>query len=107
MKAIVITMKNQIYTVDVTDPLHKTARPILGGLIEHVNPMRLKRPYCMLVNESGLLLDLDLNTIGSWLYGTDRHGQPIVGNVMIMKDGRNEYGEGDIFGLDDQEPGSC
>ncbi len=25
-----------------------------------------------------------MNTVGSWLYETDRHGHPIVGNILIV-----------------------
>lgn len=58
----------------------------------------------MLVNESGLLLGLDKNRVGCYLYGTDIHGAPIVGNVIIMKEAVvNELGERDIVGLSDRE----
>ena len=64
--------------------------------------MRLARPLCMIVNEEGRLLDLPLNHIGSFFYGTDQHGEPIVGNIVVMKDGYRN-GEPDIVGLDDVE----
>ena len=64
--------------------------------------MRLARPLCMIVNEEGRLLDLPLNHIGSFFYGTDQHGEPIVGNIVVMKDGYRN-GEPDIVGLDDSE----
>ncbi|MFR7743886.1 MAG: hypothetical protein ACLU3I_11795 [Acutalibacteraceae bacterium] len=35
-------------------------------------------------------------------YGTDQHGEPIVGNIVVMKDGYRN-GEPDIVGLDDSE----
>ena len=59
-------------------------------------------PDCMIVNEEGRLLDLPLNYVGSYFYGTDQHGEPIVGNIVIMKDGYRG-GEPDIVGLNDVE----
>ena len=53
---------------------------------EHVYPMRLPRPYAMIIDESGLLKDLPINGIGSVLYGTDQHGSPICGPALILKD---------------------
>ena len=37
----------------------------------------------MLVDEDGLFRNLPQNFIGSYLYETDRHGSPIVGNIII------------------------
>ena len=69
---------------------------------DSVKPARLRHPYCMIVNEEGRLLDLPLNYVGSYFYGTDQHGEPIVGNIVIMKDGYRG-GEPDIVGLNDVE----
>lgn len=56
----------------------------------------------MIVNEEGLLENLPINSIGCLLYGTAFHQCPIVGDIVIMKDGfRN--GEPDIVGLTDKE----
>ena len=85
MKAVVVKTTNEVTIEDLGEPLHMHTQPILGGMIETVHPMRLKRPYLMLVNESGLLMDLDINPLGCYLYGTDTHGAPIVGNIIIMK----------------------
>lgn len=56
----------------------------------------------MIVNESGLLLNLRLNPIGSWLYETFIHGNPIVGTIVIMKTGMTPEGH-DLIGLTDEE----
>ena len=42
---------------------------------------------CLVVNEEGLLENLDLNLFGSILYGMAEHGQPILGDVVIAKEG--------------------
>lgn len=102
MKGIVVTTDLEIRIEEFSDPLYKTVGSAVGGYIEHVKPARLRHPYCMIVNEGGRLLDLPLNYVGSYFYGTDQHGEPIVGNIVIMKDGYRN-GEPDIVGLDDSE----
>lgn len=80
MKGIVVTTDLEIRIEEFSDPLYKTVGSAVGGYIEHVKPARLRHPYCMIVNEEGRLLDLPLNYVGSYFYGTDQHGEPIVGN---------------------------
>ena len=66
-------------------------------LYETVKPRRLyskvkigkemaKRDHqiVMLVDEEGLLKSSEANILGSWLYETDKHGYPIVGNVLFV-----------------------
>ena len=100
MKGIVVTTDLEIRIEEFSDPLYKTVGSAVGGYIEHVKPARLRHPYCMIVNEEGRLLDLPLNYVCSYFYGTDQHGEPIVGNIVIMKDGYRG-GEPDIVGLSD------
>lgn len=102
MKGIVVTTDLEIRIEEFSDPLYKTVGSAVGGYIEHVKPARLRHPYCMIVNEEGRLLDLPLNYVGSYFYGTDQHGEPIVGNIVIMKDGYRG-GDPDIVGLNDVE----
>ncbi len=102
MKGIVVTTDLEIRIEEFSDPLYKTVGSAVGGYIEHVKPARLRHPYCMIVNEEGRLLDLPLNYVGSYFYGTDQHGETIVGNIVIMKDGYRG-GEPDIVGLNDVE----
>ena len=102
MKGIVITTDNKVGVRQFGLPLYKTVGKVVGGYIEIVHPKGLSKPYIMIVNEEGRLLDLPLNHIGSFFYGTDQHGEPIVGNIVVMKDGYRN-GEPDIVGLDDSE----
>ena len=102
MKGVVVTTDLEVRVEDFEEPLYKTVGSAVGGYIEHVKPARLRHPYCMIVNEEGRLLDLPLNYVGSYFYGTDQHGEPIVGNIVVMKDGYRN-GEPDIVGLDDSE----
>ena len=71
---------------------------------EHVMPRRLYnvlgmsreisqepgKAVSMLVDEEGYFQNLDLNYVGSYLYGTDLHGNPILGNILIIGE---MYGE--------------
>ena len=68
-------------------------RAIGCDLIEIVHPKGLEEPYCMVVDDEGLLRDKPmLNIFASHLYGTHEHGQPIVGNALIMRSVRMEDG---------------
>lgn len=102
-KALLITTAGQIRTVELGEPLHRSLGALVGGWIEHVNPVGLQKPYCMFVNEDYIAEGLPINVIGSFLYGTQEHGHPICGNIVIMKDGIDEEGEWDVVGLTDQE----
>lgn len=98
MKAIVIKTSGSIYPVTLTKPLYRSAGAIVNDNIEVVRPINLKRPYVMICAESGLLKEMPLNLIASYLYGMQHHGNPIVGDVIIMReDGIN------LLGLEDLE----
>ena len=71
----------------------------MGGYIETVRPVGLAEPYIMIVNEEGLIHKLPENPLGCLLYGTHIHGQPIVGDIVIMKIGWKHESR-DIVGLD-------
>lgn len=98
MKGILITTDGKVSVEEYDDPLYKTVGEAVGGYIEVVHPRGLRRPYLMIVNEDGLNLGLPVNTIGSLLYGTQEHGHPIVGNAVVMKEGKR-LGEPDIVGI--------
>lgn len=102
MKGVVVTTDFEVRVEDFADPLYKTVGAAVGGYIEIVHPFRLWHPFCMIVNEEGRLHGLPINPVGSLLYGTDMHREPIVGDIVIMKDGYRN-GEPDIVGLDDTE----
>ena len=103
MKGIVITTKDEIRVQEFSEPAHKSIGEAVGGWIEIVRPVRLKRPYCMIVNEEGVLLNLPRNIFGSFLYGTNYHGNWILGDIVLLKEGINSDGERDILGLDEQD----
>lgn len=101
MKMIKITTENQISVIDFPEggirEQNKSLVSHIGPkceLPEHVMPKRLytelhgsrERGNCisMLVDEDGHYHKLDVNTVASWLYESDRHGYPILGNVLIV-----------------------
>lgn len=100
MKGILVKTTGEIREAEFGEPMFKTVGKAVGGHIEHVRPRGLEDPYCMVVNEEGRLRGLPVNPIGSYLYGTYDHGEPIVGDIVIMKEGFTD-GEPDIVGLDD------
>ena len=105
MKGIVITPSNDISLIDVIEngePLYALISAVVGGFMENVRPRRLRKGLIMIVNEEGLLHGLPINPMASWLYGADKHGQPIVGNVIILEEGLYK-GEPDIVGISDEE----
>lgn len=85
MKVVVVRTDGTVYVERLTRPIHQSAGTIVGGNIEMVYPARLKQPYCMICNEIFLWENLPLNRVGCYLYGTDLHGQPICGNIIISK----------------------
>ncbi len=104
MTGIIVKTNGVMYAKNFDDklPLYKTVGETVGGYIEIVHPKRLEAPFVMIVNEEGPLRGLPLNSVGSVLYETDIHGSPIVGDVVIMKEGYTNKGP-DIIGLSDEE----
>lgn len=69
--------------------MSQTAEEVVGDWVERVRPVGLPG-YLMLVNENGLLKNLPLNIAGSLFYGTQFHGSPIVGDIVIAKDSQQK-----------------
>lgn len=102
MFGLIVTAKNEMSLVEYDAPHYDVIKTAVDGWYEHVNPIGLEEPYCMMVNEEGLLLNLPLNVTGSLLYGTEIHGQPIVGDIIFLKDGYCN-GEPDVVGITEDE----
>lgn len=96
---------------------NKFLRGLIGNgcdIYEHIMPGRLytelhmkERPtkvpgqcVSMLIDEEGLLKENEPNLIGSYLYKTDRHGHPIMGNILFVGE---EWGSDgiDFCGIED------
>lgn len=92
-------------------------RELIGNycdIYEHIMPGRLytelgmknrptKKPgqcVSMLIDEEGLLKENVPNLIGSYLYETDRHGHPIMGNILFVGEKWNSDGI-DFCGIED------
>lgn len=103
MKGLVINTDSLMHTEEYAAPLYETIGKTVGGWIEVVHPKGLPAPFCMVVNEEGLLRGLPLNLFGCILYGTARHGNPIVGDIVLLKEGFTTPGERDFIGLDEDD----
>lgn len=63
------------------------------GLVDIVHAVNLPQPYCLVVDDEGLLTDEPkINLAASFLYGIEEHGQPICGDCLIMKDHHTDDG---------------
>lgn len=102
MKGIVVTTENKWYSKDFKSPLYKSVGKAVGGFIEVVRPAGLFNPYLMIVNDDGYHLKLPKNFFGSKVYGTELHGHPIRGDIVILKDGFTN-GVPDIVGLTNED----
>lgn len=72
--------------------------------IEAVRANGIKYPYRMLVDEQGMFEEKPvLNILASFLYGTQFHGQPIVGNAVLVADQVLPNGDHDLRLLTKQE----
>ena len=102
MKGIEISPDCVCTLKDFAAPLYMSLGEAVGGCIELVNPRGLPAPYCMVINDEGLLRGLSFNPVGSYLYETHKHGSPIVGTVVLMKTGFTSSGP-DIIGLEEED----
>lgn len=123
MKLIKITTDNEISVHEFPEGNYSEQNEALADLIgpkcrlcEHVMPNRLYKELggsnkvgkvkwscvSMLVDEEFLYHDLDMNGVGSFLYETDKHGSPIMGNILIV--GEVWTGDGiDFCGMSEQQ----
>lgn len=100
MKGLVVTTENEVSVKEFDQPLFKSLGEVVGGYIEIVHPRGLAYPFVMIVNDEGLMQNLPLNLAGSYLYEAHKHGNPVVGNIVIMMEGMTPNGY-DITGLPD------
>ena len=94
----------QIVDVDEHKQLLENAYELIGcDWVESVRAVNLKEPYVLVVDEEGLVKDRPvLNLIASILYGALKHGQPIAGDAIVMKEVWTEDGI-DLEWLTDEE----
>ena len=121
MKLIKISTDLELSVHEFPDGIHEEQNQFLRELIgndcriyEHVMPDRLytelhmfDRPskipgqcVSMLIDEEGRLKENVPNLIGSYLYRTEQHGCPIMGNILFV--GEEWGGDGiDFCGIED------
>jgi len=105
MRIIRISTDNEISVHDFPEgsrsEQNRRLRELIGPnceVLEHVLPKRLYTELMvpgkvmrerggfvsMLVDEDGIAHELDRNMAGSYLYETDKHGWPILGNILFV-----------------------
>lgn len=105
MKIIRITTDNEISTHEFPEGSISVVNSQLYDLIgpkcelmEHIMPKRLYKVLgasnkpnkelgsctSMLMDEEACYHDLEVNLVASWLYESDVHGHPIMGNVLVV-----------------------
>ena len=104
------------YPAGSYDRVHSKLCALIGGkcdMYELVRPRRLyevwecgdyRRSYggvVMIVDEEGLQRRKEPNKVGSYLYMTDKHGSPIVGNILFVGEEFTPEGP-DMCGMDDE-----
>lgn len=87
METLKITTDNKIRMIDIDMSDYKAIQKELGGHFETVHTKIMyeyfKAPVIMLVDEEGRCKCLPLNVVGSYFYGTQEHGDPIAGDVLL------------------------
>ncbi len=86
-KTLKITAGNQIRVVDVDFNRMEDIQREIGGSCERVSTQKLQDYFgpgaMMIVDEEGLLKGLPMNPLGSFFYGTAKHGHPIAGDFLL------------------------
>ena len=104
-KAVLAKTSGEIRVLDVPENgnLLKWMYGAIGcDMIEIVRARNLKDGLVLVVDEEGLMKDVpSINLYGSYLYGTLEHGQPIIGDMLILREFEGPDG-GDLEGMDDE-----
>lgn len=90
MKTVKVTTDNKISIIDVDFDDFRSIQRAIGGHFETVHTQLMVDYFndpsmIMLVDEDGLLKELPANALGCALYGTPRHGFPIVGDLIFAR----------------------
>lgn len=88
MKTVKVTTDNKVSIIDVDFGNFRSIQKAIGGHFETVCTQLMvdyfKDPsVIMLVDEEGLIKGLSENATGCALYGTVKHGCPIVGDLIF------------------------
>jgi len=102
MRAIKVTPFDIITVIDVFAPILQNLEKEVDGCIEIVRPRGLRHPFCMVVDGEFLFHDKPFNTCGSFFYETHKHGSPILGNILILREQDGASGR-DLASLTDDD----
>lgn len=110
MKAVKVKTNFEISIIVINDPTLEGMQKEVAGYIEHVRPFGLytlnvpnKNNLCMIVNEDGYSLDLDVNQVASALFNISSFfWSDILGDVLFLAEGIVND-EIDFVGLDDEQ----
>lgn len=83
MTVLKVTTDDRIIPLEISGSLDSICKEI-GGY-ERVRPRGLPAEYCMLVDDMGLLKVKPINVVSSVLYETLKHGQPIAGDILLVR----------------------
>jgi hypothetical protein len=88
MKAIKITTDNKVSIVATDGSFGSNPEKLLEeqntSCLEYVKPRYGIRNTVLAVDESGMLKCMPINEAASLMYGVQHHGNPIVGNVLVL-----------------------
>ena len=90
--------------IDISEPIDlcQLGQMINANYVEIVRGTRLPDEYVMVVDEEGKLKENVINKPCSWLYWADKHGDPIVGDAIILKEGFGLHGP-ELAGLTEED----
>jgi len=90
MQAILIKTNNEVIIGDFT--FEQMRNQFKSGYAEAVKPKKLDRRFFMVIDDEGLLNGSPQNIVGCYLYETEKHGSPIVGDIFICADAGGDFG---------------
>ena len=87
MKTVKVTPDNIISVIDVDFDDFRDLQKAVGGHFEIVSTKTLyetfKMPMIMQVDEDGRSKQKEVNRLGCYFYDADKHGWPILGDVVF------------------------
>ena len=87
VKTVKVTPDNIISIINVDFDDFRDLQKAVGGHFETVSTKTLyetfKMPMIMLVDEDGIMKQKEVNRLGSYFYDADRHGWPILGDIVF------------------------
>lgn len=109
MKFIKVTTENQVSTIELPATDYKTIAESIGA--DMIEIVRIRNEamsadnviMIMVADEEGLFKPGNrCNPVGSVLYGTMEHGNPIVGDILLARLDRSNH-EGDFEDITDED----